>query len=74
MMRGSLIGLVFAPNGDELRSLSNEPKPMINVMGKPLLIHVVDNLRSIGALRVRAAVNEGVNIQGIELSRISGDY
>ncbi|WP_052290686.1 NDP-sugar synthase [Caldivirga maquilingensis] len=73
-MKGSLIGVVFAPNGGELRSLSNEPKPMVNVMGKPLLIHVADNLRSIGALRVIAAVEDNVNVEGVELSRLSNDY
>ncbi|WP_292000499.1 NDP-sugar synthase [Caldivirga sp.] len=73
-MRGNLVGVIIAPNGSELRSLSNEPKPMVNVMGKPLLAHVVDNLRSIGAFRVIAAVEGNVNVNGVEVSKLTKDY
>ena len=45
--------LLAAGKGTRMRELTNElPKPMIEVRGKPILLHIVEGLRAAGITRV----------------------
>jgi hypothetical protein len=46
-----LVGVVVAPDNGELSALSSGAKPMVSLLGKPLLRHYMDGLRAIGASR-----------------------
>ena len=44
--------LLAAGKGTRMRELTNElPKPMIEVRGKPILLHIVEGLRAAGVTR-----------------------
>src|SRR5215216_7210192 len=49
--------LLAAGKGTRMRELTNElPKPMIEVRGKPILLHIVEGLRAAGITRVLIVV------------------
>ncbi len=69
-----LVGVVVAPDNGELSALSSGAKPMVSLLGKPLLRHYMDGLRAIGASRFIVASNVSISLSDAEVIDYGGDY